>query len=111
MLSCRAASRDRARKPLTASGTWTWEKWRTTQLPRRWSFFLTKEKWATVSVWRSVGEIRDYTFNSEHGAFLQRAAEWFEKKQEKEAKRASVKEKLASGPLKSVFESLANFGY
>ena len=33
---------------------------------------------ATVSVWRSVGALRDYTFNSEHGAFLQRAAEWFE---------------------------------
>lgn len=33
---------------------------------------------ATVSVWRSVEYLRDYTFNSEHGTFLKRTAEWFE---------------------------------
>ena len=33
---------------------------------------------ATVSVWRSVGDLRDYTFNSRHGGFLDRKAEWFE---------------------------------
>lgn len=33
---------------------------------------------ATVSVWRGVDDLRDYTFNTEHGAFLKRTAEWFE---------------------------------
>ena len=34
---------------------------------------------ATVSVWRSVDDLRDYTFNSLHGEFLDRKGEWFEK--------------------------------
>lgn len=34
---------------------------------------------ATVSVWRSVNDLHDYTFNSLHGAYLGRTAEWFEK--------------------------------
>ena len=33
---------------------------------------------ATVSVWQSVEDLRDYTFNSEHGDFLKRTTEWFE---------------------------------
>lgn len=33
---------------------------------------------ATVSIWQSVDDLRDYTFNSEHGAFLKRTSEWFE---------------------------------
>ncbi|MEX0305217.1 MAG: DUF3291 domain-containing protein [Leisingera sp.] len=33
---------------------------------------------ATVSVWDSVSALRDYTFNSEHGAFLDRKADWFD---------------------------------
>ena len=33
---------------------------------------------ATVSVWDSIEALRDYTFNTEHGAFLKRTSEWFE---------------------------------
>ncbi len=33
---------------------------------------------ATVSVWQSIEDLRDYTFNSEHGEFLKRSPEWFE---------------------------------
>lgn len=33
---------------------------------------------ATVSVWDSVASLRDYTFQTEHGQFLDRASEWFE---------------------------------
>ena len=34
---------------------------------------------ATVSVWRDVDSLKDYTYNGAHGAYLSRAAEWFEK--------------------------------
>ena len=34
---------------------------------------------ATVSVWQSIADLKDYTFNSDHGLFLERSAEWFEK--------------------------------
>jgi len=34
---------------------------------------------ATVSVWQGVEALRDYTFNTMHGAFLNRTSEWFEK--------------------------------
>lgn len=34
---------------------------------------------ATVSVWRDVEALKDYTFNSAHGEYLRRADEWFEK--------------------------------
>src|SRR5918993_218674 len=43
MLRRIAASREIARKPLTASGTSTSEKLRTTQLPKRWSIFFRAE--------------------------------------------------------------------
>ena len=33
---------------------------------------------ATVSVWESVDALKDYTFQTRHGAFLKRANEWFE---------------------------------
>lgn len=33
---------------------------------------------ATVSVWKDVASLRDYTFNSLHGVYLERASEWFE---------------------------------
>ena len=33
---------------------------------------------ATVSVWKSVEALKDYTFNSLHGDYLKRASEWFE---------------------------------
>ncbi len=33
---------------------------------------------ATVSTWKSIADLKDYTFNSDHGIFLKRAAEWFE---------------------------------
>ena len=33
---------------------------------------------ATVSVWRSYEDLRNYTYQSEHGTFLKRASEWFE---------------------------------
>ena len=33
---------------------------------------------ATVSVWRSVEDLRDYTFGPDHGSFFDRRAEWFE---------------------------------
>ena len=33
---------------------------------------------ATVSVWRNVDDLRDYTFNGQHGMFLDRKAEWFD---------------------------------
>lgn len=33
---------------------------------------------ATVSVWKSVDNLRDYTFNSLHGAYLDRRSEWFD---------------------------------
>ena len=34
---------------------------------------------ATVSVWDSVDALRAYTYETEHGVFLRRAKEWFEK--------------------------------
>ncbi len=34
---------------------------------------------ATVSVWRDVSSLRDYTFNKSHGIYFDRRAEWFEK--------------------------------
>jgi hypothetical protein len=34
---------------------------------------------ATVSVWKSLEDLHDYTFNSLHGAYLKRTSEWFEK--------------------------------
>ena len=33
---------------------------------------------ATVSTWKSIADLKDYTFNSDHGVFLKRASEWFE---------------------------------
>ena len=33
---------------------------------------------ATVSVWKSLEDLHDYTFNSLHGAYLKRTSEWFE---------------------------------
>ncbi|WP_424979498.1 DUF3291 domain-containing protein [Leisingera sp. S232] len=33
---------------------------------------------ATVSVWDNLESLRDYTFNSEHGLFLDRKSRWFE---------------------------------
>lgn len=33
---------------------------------------------ATVSVWKSVDDLSDYTFNSMHGRYLDRRSEWFE---------------------------------
>ena len=33
---------------------------------------------ATVSTWKSIEDLKDFTFNSDHGVFLKRAAEWFE---------------------------------
>ena len=33
---------------------------------------------ATVSVWTDIDSLRDYTFRSLHGAYLERKAEWFE---------------------------------
>lgn len=32
---------------------------------------------ATISVWHSVDDLRAYTYQSEHGTYLKRAAEWF----------------------------------
>jgi len=34
---------------------------------------------ATVSVWKSLTDLHDDTFNSLHGEYLSRSAEWFEK--------------------------------
>ena len=34
---------------------------------------------ATVSVWRSVAELYDFTTSGTHGEFFDRRAEWFEK--------------------------------
>ena len=33
---------------------------------------------ATVSVWTNVAALRRYTFMTQHGQYLERAAEWFE---------------------------------
>lgn len=33
---------------------------------------------ATVSVWKSLDDLHDYTFNTLHGAYLKRTSEWFE---------------------------------
>lgn len=33
---------------------------------------------ATVSVWKSVDALKDYTFNSLHGEYLKRSDEWFD---------------------------------
>ncbi|UWQ81386.1 DUF3291 domain-containing protein (plasmid) [Leisingera sp. S132] len=33
---------------------------------------------ATVSVWDNLDSLRDYTFNSEHGLFLDRKSSWFD---------------------------------
>ena len=33
---------------------------------------------ATVSVWRSYEELHDYSFNTEHGSYLDRKDAWFE---------------------------------
>ena len=33
---------------------------------------------ATVSMWKRVDDLHDYTFNSLHGAYLKRTAEWFD---------------------------------
>ena len=40
-----------------------------------------------------------------------RAADWYEKKAEKDSKRQEVRAKLAKGALKSAFESLESLGY
>ena len=53
MLIRRAADRDTARKPLTASGTFVPESRRTKALPSRWSRRFAGEKWGTCCVWRS----------------------------------------------------------
>lgn len=34
---------------------------------------------ATVSVWESVEALKDYTFQTRHGTFLELASAWFEK--------------------------------
>ncbi len=34
---------------------------------------------ATVSVWKDVASLRDYTFTSLHGSFLERSSDWFQK--------------------------------
>lgn len=33
---------------------------------------------ATVSVWTDVKDLRSYTFSGDHGAFLERARDWFQ---------------------------------
>jgi hypothetical protein len=33
---------------------------------------------ATVSLWRSLDDLQDYTFQSLHGVYLKRTSEWFE---------------------------------
>ncbi len=48
-----AASRESARKPLTASDTCVSEAQRTTPLPTAWSRFLSGEKCSMLSIWRS----------------------------------------------------------
>ena len=34
---------------------------------------------ATVSVWETVESLKEYTFKTHHGDFLERTVEWFEK--------------------------------
>src|SRR5579885_1957649 len=48
-----AARREKARKPLAASGTLVFESWRTTQLPTRWRSRLTGPKCASCAGARS----------------------------------------------------------
>src|SRR3990167_11384882 len=54
MLICLAAALEKARKPLTASGIFDREAWRTTQLPSFCSSFLPGEKYSILSVCRSA---------------------------------------------------------
>ncbi len=39
---------------------------------------LDEKTSATISVWETVETLKDYTFNSLHGDYLQRASEWFD---------------------------------
>ena len=34
---------------------------------------------STVSVWKDINSLKDYTYNSLHGVYLKRSSEWFEK--------------------------------
>ncbi len=34
---------------------------------------------STVSVWKDLNSLKDYTYNSLHGVYLKRSSEWFEK--------------------------------
>ena len=34
---------------------------------------------STVSVWRDLNSLKDYTYDSLHGVYLKRSSEWFEK--------------------------------
>ena len=34
---------------------------------------------STLSVWRDIESLRDYTYNSLHGVYLKRSSEWFKK--------------------------------
>ena len=34
---------------------------------------------STVSVWRDIESLKDYTYNSLHGVYLKRSLEWFKK--------------------------------
>ena len=34
---------------------------------------------STVSVWKDLDSLRDYTYNSLHGIYLKRSSEWFKK--------------------------------
>jgi hypothetical protein len=34
---------------------------------------------STVSVWKDIESLKDYTYNSLHGVYLKRSSEWFQK--------------------------------
>ena len=34
---------------------------------------------STVSIWRDIESLKDYTYNSLHGVYLKRSSEWFQK--------------------------------
>ena len=34
---------------------------------------------STVSVWKDINSLKDYTYNSLHGVYLKRSSEWFKK--------------------------------
>ena len=37
---------------------------------------------STISVWKNIEALKDYTYNSLHGMYLKRSSEWFEKIEE-----------------------------